>query len=188
MTEAETGFCSGYGNLQSGRTGRRLHYRMSNELVCEIVLLPKSMAAPACSGPQGRVPRITKLMALAIKLEGLIHRRVLRDYTDVAMLGKISKARATQLMNLLNLAPDIQESLLLLPNATTPRDRVTERQLRQIVKVVDWEEQRKLFGILFPDYALPLPAGVLPILIGAEANEIGHPECAERACVRPGAE
>ena len=66
---------------------------MPNELVCEIVLLPETMAAPACSGPPGRVPRITKLMALAIKLEGLIRRRLLRDYTDVAMLGKISKAR-----------------------------------------------------------------------------------------------
>ena len=90
-------------------------------------------------------------------------------------------------MNLLNLAPEIQESLLLLPNAATPRNPITERQLRQIMKVVDWEEQRELFGILFPGSTLPLPARVLPVLIGTEGPEQG-PRVAERACCQLAAE
>ena len=94
-------------------------------------------------------------MALAIRVDELIRRCVLRDYTDLAMVGKITKARATQLMNLVNLAPDIQEALLFLPPMTTRRDWLTERHLRPIVRMVSWEEQREMFGRLFPSYLSP---------------------------------
>ena len=40
------------------------------------------------------------------------------------LLGGISKARVTQIMNLLNLAPDIQEQLLFLPPTTRRRDKM----------------------------------------------------------------
>jgi len=36
----------------------------------------------------------------------------MRDYADVARLGYVTRARLTQIMNLLLLAPDIQEALL----------------------------------------------------------------------------
>ena len=93
-------------------------------------------------------------MALALRVDELIRRRVLRDYTDLAMLGKISKARATQLMNLLNLAPDLQECLLFLPPVTAWRDPITERHLRPITRMVDWQEQRDCFATLFSDCPL----------------------------------
>ena len=73
---------------------------------------------------------------------------MLRDYTDLAKLGRISKPRITQIMNLLNLAPDIQEYLLFLPPTTSCRDQISERRLRGIAKLVDWSEQRKLFPAL----------------------------------------
>lgn len=98
--------------------------------------------------PAGRLHRVSRLMALAIKCDGLISSRVLRDYSDIAKLGRISKPRVTQIMNLLNLAPDIQERLLLLPPTTLCRDRISERHLRGIAKLVDWSEQRKLFAAL----------------------------------------
>ena len=63
----------------------------------------------------GRIPRISRLMALAIRLDGLIRSGVLKDYAVVARLGHVSRARVTQVMNLLHLAPDIQEELLFLP-------------------------------------------------------------------------
>ncbi len=97
---------------------------------------------------QGRLHRVSRLMALAIKCDGLIRSQVLRDYTDIAKLGRISKPRVTQIMNLLNLAPDIQEHLLFLPPTTSCRDRISERNLRGIAKLVDWSEQRKLFPAL----------------------------------------
>ena len=41
-------------------------------------------------------------------------------------------ARITQIMNLLNLAPDIQEALLFLPHTLKGRDSIRERDLRPI--------------------------------------------------------
>ena len=51
-------------------------------------------------------------------------------------------------MNLLNLAPDIQEALLFLPRVDGGKDRVTERELRAIVHEVDWVRQREMWGAL----------------------------------------
>ena len=66
--------------------------------------------APAIvNAPAGRLPRITRLMALAIRFEQLIRDGIVDDYAALARLGKVSRARVTQVMNLLLLAPDIQE-------------------------------------------------------------------------------
>ena len=53
------------------------------------------------------------LVALAIKLQDMVDRGEVRDYADLARLGYVSRARIRQIMNLLNLAPDIQEEILL---------------------------------------------------------------------------
>lgn len=63
-------------------------------------------------------------MALAIHFEGLIRQGVVRDYADLARLGGVTRARITQIMNLLNLAPEIQEVLL----ATSSADWLAQRQ------------------------------------------------------------
>jgi hypothetical protein len=65
-----------------------------------------------------RIPRITRLMALAIKFQDMIDRGEVRDYADIARLGYVTRARVTQIMNLLNLAPEIQENLLELSGDT----------------------------------------------------------------------
>ncbi|WP_339748264.1 hypothetical protein [uncultured Rubinisphaera sp.] len=39
----------------------------------------------------------------------------------------------TQIMNLLNLAPEIQEEILFLPRVEQGGDPVTERELREVV-------------------------------------------------------
>jgi hypothetical protein len=44
------------------------------------------------------------------------------DYADLARLGHVTRARVTQIMNLLNLAPDIQEELVFLPKTIRGRD------------------------------------------------------------------
>ena len=93
--------------------------------------------------PPGRVPRVARLMALVIHFDQLIHDGIVADQAALARLGHVSRARLTQIMNLLNLAPDIQEALLLLPDTTKGRDAVTERELRPIVAVADWNAQRR---------------------------------------------
>ena len=61
------------------------------------------------------IPRIARLMALAIRFEGLLREETIRDYAELARLGRVTRARMTQIMKLLDLAPDIQEQILFLP-------------------------------------------------------------------------
>jgi hypothetical protein len=93
----------------------------------------------------GRIPRISRLMALALKLERLRGAGQFQDYAEVARVGQISRSRLSQILNLLNLAPAIQESLLFLPKIVSGRERITERRLRAIAQVMDWEGQQALF-------------------------------------------
>lgn len=106
--------------------------------------LPRKTSRLAVYEPLGRLPRVTRLMALAIKSEGLIRAGVVQDYADLARLAHVSRARVTQIMNLLNLAPDIQEDLLFLQPRIAQRDEIHERGLRLIAKFVDWDVQRRL--------------------------------------------
>ena len=58
--------------------------------------------------PAGSVPSVARLMALAIRCEELVSRGEVADFAELARLGHVTRARMTQIMNLLNLAPDIQ--------------------------------------------------------------------------------
>jgi hypothetical protein len=63
-------------------------------------------------------------------------------------------------MNLLNLAPDIQEALLFLPRTTSGRDMFREKELRSIARVPCWNRQRKMWTKLKADKDLALqPSG-----------------------------
>ena len=96
----------------------------------------------------GNLPRISKLMALAIRFDGLVQRGEVRDYADLARLGYVTRARITQIMNLLNLAPDIQEAILFLPRTVKGRDRIREKEVRPIAAVSHWSRQRKIWARL----------------------------------------
>lgn len=93
----------------------------------------------------GNVPRISRLMALAIRYDGLVGNGEVRDYADLARLGYVTRARITQIMNLLNLAPDIQEALLFLPRTVKGRDPIREKDVRPITAVAHWHRQRKVW-------------------------------------------
>jgi hypothetical protein len=84
-------------------------------------------------------------MALAIRLDGLIRDGVVSDQAELARLGHVSRARLTQVMNLLYLAPDIQGAILFLPATERGWDVVTEKQLRPIAATPSWEKQRRLW-------------------------------------------
>jgi len=94
----------------------------------------------------GRVPRLARLMALAIHFDGLIRKGAVRDYADLARLGHVTRARVTQIMNLLNLAPDTQEAILFLPRTPSDRDPVSERQVRPVAAQPDWRKQQRLWN------------------------------------------
>ena len=76
------------------------------------------------------------MIALAHHVENLVERGVLPDYAAAARILGLTNARVTQVMNLLQLAPDLQEGLLL---GTL---NVPERRLRVGLRFPDWAEQR----------------------------------------------
>ena len=96
----------------------------------------------------GTIPRVSRLMALAVRFEGLIQRGDVQNYADLAQLGHVSRQRITQLMMLLNLAPDLQEVILFLPRTTEGRDPIREREAFEIARVALWSRQRKMWAEL----------------------------------------
>jgi len=96
----------------------------------------------------GRVPRVARLMALAIKYDRLLRKGVVADLSELARLCQITQPRITQIMNLLHLAPDIQEAILDLPPSDAGRDQLTEPHLRSLVAAVRWDKQRLLWKSL----------------------------------------
>lgn len=94
--------------------------------------------------PTGRVPRISRFMALAIRFEQLIQAGEVADYAELARLGHVTRARITQIMNLRLLAPDLQEQLLFLHHIDGGRDPIFLWQLQSITAVPDWRKQRQM--------------------------------------------
>jgi hypothetical protein len=109
---------------------------------------PLGQAEPARELPLGRVPRVARLIALALRFEQLMRADGIAAYAELARLGHVSRARITQIMNLLVLAPDIQEALLFLPRTEHGRDPICLRQLQPLAALLDWREQRILWRML----------------------------------------
>lgn len=99
---------------------------------------------PAAAGPEtlGRVPRVARLMALAIKFDGLLRSGAVADQAELAELAQVTRARVTQIMNLLHLSPDIQEEILCLPLVYEGRDLLGEHHLRSVAALILWRDQR----------------------------------------------
>jgi hypothetical protein len=93
----------------------------------------------------GRVPRIARLMALALRFEGLLRSGVVRDYRELADLGHVTRARISQIMTLLNLGPDLQEMLLFLPRTERGRAPIILRDVLPIATTIEWPKQRRLW-------------------------------------------
>ena len=90
------------------------------------------------------IPRVAKLMALAIKLDDMIRQGLVKDHAEIARLGQVSRARVSQVMGLLNLAAGIQEAALCNSNG------ITERQLRSACSVNCWKQQGNALGFHQP--------------------------------------
>ena len=89
-----------------------------------------------------RVPRVTRLLALALKFEELIRSGVVDNYAVLAQLGQVSRSRVTQMTSMLSLAPDIQEEILFLRVEEAKRLRISEPSVRKLSAILDWGEQR----------------------------------------------
>ena len=78
---------------------------------------------PAPQVEPGRVPRVSRMMALAIRFDGLIREGVVTDQAELARLGHVTRARVTQIMNLLQLAPEFRKIAVFAPESSGARSR-----------------------------------------------------------------
>ena len=130
MTDALILACS----LPTGRRGYRPHRREPARGV---------QTRPAVG--TSRIPRVSRLMALALHLDELLRTGVVANQAALAQLGHVSRARISHIQSLLHLAPDLQERLLFLPPVTQGRDPIHLRQLLPLAARLDWREQRRLW-------------------------------------------
>lgn len=92
--------------------------------------------------PKGKIPRISRLMALAIHCDELLRTGQITNQSELARYAQITPARMTQILTLLNLAPDIQEDILFLPRTTAGRGEIQEKDIRKIARELNWGMQR----------------------------------------------
>ncbi len=85
------------------------------------------------------VPRLTRLLALAHRWNRRVDEGIVANYAEIARLMGLSRARVTQIVDLSLLAPDIQDEILL------GDADATEREIREIARAPEWDEQRRLW-------------------------------------------
>ena len=131
-------------------TTRQVSIRLKDGTRSEYTLAEPNR--PGIRGPRiqstGRIPRLSRLMALAIKMQGLLRSGSVRSYRELTELGQISGARLSQILRLADLAPGIQEEILFLPKTRVGSDLVTEKAIRKVSRVIEFDEQLKLFRAL----------------------------------------
>lgn len=111
----------------------------------------KSRKRAAAANAKRRYPaRIARQLALAHALQRRVEAGEFADYADMARALGFTRARVTQIMDLLLLAADIQEEILHLEVAPGAQP-VSERALRDhVLKTLDWAEQRRRWASIRP--------------------------------------
>lgn len=90
--------------------------------------------------------RVARMLAFAHHLKRAIRRGEYVDRTDAARALELTKGRLSQLLDLTLLAPEIQEEVLF-SQRVDGIEKITERQLRPILRELAWRRQRYLWAL-----------------------------------------
>lgn len=91
--------------------------------------------------PVRRPAKVARQLALAHHLDAAIERGLVADQAALARKLGLTRARVTQLFDLLMLAADLQEQVLAL-EAVDGAEPMAERTLRVVAHAGTWAEQR----------------------------------------------
>jgi hypothetical protein len=91
-----------------------------------------------------KTPRVVDLLRKATEWQDLLESGKVANQAEIASKEGITRARVTQVLGLLRLAPEIQEKIITSPG-TIHRRIVTERMLRPIGAIADQREQVEEF-------------------------------------------
>jgi len=117
------------------------------------MIRPHDTNSPNRPKPPARIPRIARLMALAINYQEMLRTGEATDMIELARRAKVSQPRMSQIMALNLLAPDIQTALLELPPQSKGKPFLHEKRLRSITAVVMWNEQRQAWNVMMTENA-----------------------------------
>jgi hypothetical protein len=90
----------------------------------------------------------------ALKYQQMLHSGIVKSKAELARKEGLSRARVTQILNLMNLAPEIRNYL----NFTADQNDLkilTERRLREIVKITNHQLQIRRFRELIKQVDKP---------------------------------
>lgn len=102
---------------------------------------------PDKPAPVRRPAKVARQLALAHHLESAIERGLVADQAALARKLGLTRARVTQLFDLLMLAADLQEQVLAL-EAVDGAEPMAERTLREVAHAGTWAVQRAAWGKL----------------------------------------
>lgn len=88
-----------------------------------------------------RPAHVARMLALAHHVESAIERGLFPDRAAVARKLGLTRARITQLLNLLLLAPELQQCVLSL-EAVDGVEPMSERAVRSVASALSWTEQK----------------------------------------------
>ena len=117
--------------------------------------VPADRAVSAVPSPRGKpkrpkepqTPRVAELLCKAIEWQTLLESGEAASQAEVAHREGVTRARVTQVMGMLRLAPEIQEHVLSMPDMVS-RPTITERALRPITQIEEYKEQLAAFSEL----------------------------------------
>lgn len=101
---------------------------------------PEAAAPGPFPGPE-RIPRVARVLALAHHWQGLIRSGAVRNQADLARLVGVSRARVTQVLDLLWLAPEIQEDILSASGDAHWHCRRRHKALCALATLAHWSDQ-----------------------------------------------
>jgi hypothetical protein len=92
-----------------------------------------------------KTPRVVELLHKANEWQREIDAGKVRNRAEIARREGITRARVTQVMALLHLAPETRKDILAMPE-TIYRSAISERALRSVAQRDSHQEQRAAFG------------------------------------------
>jgi hypothetical protein len=128
------------GAFENGNVGA-VTRRVAAERVVSAVPRPRR---PPKLPRQPRIPRVVELLRKAIEWRRQLDAGEIQSQAAIARHEGITRARVTQVMGMLRLAPEIRQRILAMPIAVRRRS-ITERALRPIAQVENYQEQLSVF-------------------------------------------
>ena len=136
------------GAFENGHIGT-LTRRVPADRVVSVVSQRRTQPTPTIP----KTPRVVELLRKAIEWQALLESGEATSQAEVARREGLTRARVTQVMGMLRLAPEIQQHILSMPDMVR-RPSITERALRRVTRLEQLGAQRQAFQRLVGQHSV----------------------------------